>query len=189
MKQKIADGDAEIAAHQQEVREAAARVQQLYQKRLTAKRTDPGTAELQRELELARERMIELDARQKHRAGINNENRAVRDRLQNALNAKTYDRPPPATEAERATVLRNAKDVNGKVFSPSGKEIKPGDPWVMGHKPKYEHWKHAESAARRAITREQFLRECEDLSMYRPETPEDNSSHLYEDKTDDYLGP
>ena len=62
------------------------------------------------------------------------------------------------------------------------------DPWVMGHKPGHEFRKHVESAARRGISREQFVKEYNEAHQYRPETDADNSSHLYEDKTDRYLG-
>jgi hypothetical protein len=187
--QKIAEADKEIAAHGQEVTDAQEKVQTLYKKRVAANRKDPSTAQLQEELDAARKRMTELNERQQHRISENTENRATRDRLQNALDEKTYARPK-FTEAERAEVWKNAQDADGRVFSPSGKEIKPGDrSWIMGHKPKYEFRKHVESAARRAITRDQFLQENKKLSQYRPETAEDSASHLYEDKTDAYLGP
>jgi hypothetical protein len=58
----------------------------------------------------------------------------------------------------------------------------------MGHKPKYEFWKHQRSAAERGISREQFLNEYNDAKNLRPETKKDNESHLYEDRTDAYFG-
>src|SRR5262249_36211963 len=128
-----------------------------------------------------------LNAQQADRTAKNVEVRATRDRLQAALDEKTYAWPG-FTAADRAKVWENAlKEGNGKVIS-HGKEIKPGDPWDVGHRPKYEFWKHVRSAASRGISREQFVREFKDLSQYHPETPEDNRSHYYEDKTDAYLG-
>jgi hypothetical protein len=112
--------------------------------------------------------------------------------LQAALDKKTYDRPK-FRKGMREEVWQNAvKDAqekgDGVVRSPSGTEIKPGDPWVMGHKQKYEFWKHQRSAAERGITRTQFTEEYNKANHYRPETEADSSSHAYEDKTDAYLG-
>jgi hypothetical protein len=41
---------------------------------------------------------------------------------------------------------------------PGKKPMNWDDPWVMGHEPGFEFWKHQRSAAERAISREQFIR-------------------------------
>ena len=138
----------------------------------------------------ARESLEELKAQRDHQVELNfgkNGHQATVARLTKALQAQTYARPT-FTKALRAKVWEIASSA-GKVLSPSGKEIKPGDRWIVGHKPKYEFWKHQRSAAERGLSREQFIEEYNrDPDHYRPETPEDSSSHKYEDKTDAYLG-
>lgn len=82
-----------------------------------------------------------------------------------------------------------AKGRDGKVRDPvSDKVMKKDEPWDMGHKPGFEHRKHARSAAERNIDRKQFLDEYNDPSHYRPELPRSNRSHRGELKTDDYFG-
>ena len=187
-KQRVAEGRAEVDEHNTRVQKARQEVASLKERVKNTRRDDPSREISLKDLARANRRLEETQAQRDHQVELNQSNAERVKTLQTALDKKTYDRPPPWTETERATVWRNAQDRNGKVFSPSGREIKPGDLWIMGHKPKFEFWKHQLSAAQRAITRDQFLRECEDLSMYRPETLEDSSSHLYEDKTDAYDG-
>jgi hypothetical protein len=187
-KEKIFANQAEINEHAKKRGEFAKEVNALYERVTETPRSDPGRPKLVEQLNAAQEQLKELNEQQEHRVAENDKVRRTRDRLQAALDEKTYDRPK-FTAAERATVWQNAlNEGNGKVISPSGKEIKPGDPWVMGHRPKFEFRKHVASAAKRGISREQFVEEFKDLSQYRPETPEDSASHFYEDKTDAYLG-
>jgi uncharacterized Zn-binding protein involved in type VI secretion len=90
----------------------------------------------------------------------------------------------------REKAWEDAKGADGKVRDPvTGKELKFDEPWDMGHKPGYEHWKHQESAATRNLSREQFLNEYNDPTKYRPELPSSNRSHAGEIKTSDYFGP
>ncbi len=185
---KIADATAEISEKSKEITELSKEEWALRQKLKVTPRLDPGRAKMLEDLKVKQDNLTELKEQQEHRKALNNQDLETRTRLKNALEAKTYARPG-FTEAERAKIWDQAmKDGNGKVISPSGVEIKPGDPWEVGHKPKYEFWKHVQSAAKRGISREQFLRECKDLDKYRPETKADNSSHMFEDKTDAYLG-
>jgi len=101
----------------------------------------------------------------------------------------TYDRPSGWPDGMRDEVWERARGPDGHVRDPVTNEIMdPNDPWVMGHEPGYEFWKHQQSAAERGIPREQFRQEYYD-SPYRPETPETSSSHVGEDKTDLYHGP
>jgi chromosome segregation ATPase len=186
--QKIAEADADLAAFSKERGAAAEEVRGLHKKALDTRSTDPERARIVGELNAAQNRLAELNGVYEDKGRASRDLRATRDRLQAALDKKTYDRPS-FTAAERAKVWEAAKDAVGRVLSPSGHEIKPGDPWIMGHRPKYEFRKHVASAAKRGISRDQFLREFKELSQYRPETAEDSSSHLYENKTDDYLGP
>jgi hypothetical protein len=150
---------------------------------------DPQRPAVQKKLNAAQEGLAEqnrqYDLEGKRLSSLYDELNLLKD----ALNKKLYQRPS-FTDAERATVWDAAlKEGKGKVLSPSGKEIKPGDPWVMGHKPGWEFWKHVRSAVQRRLTKAQFNAEAKKLNQYRPETPGDNSTHGYEDRTDKYLGP
>ncbi|MDA8128533.1 MAG: DUF4157 domain-containing protein [Betaproteobacteria bacterium] len=100
-----------------------------------------------------------------------------------------YDRPSDWPTGMREEVWERARGPDGHVRDPVTNEIMdPNEPWVMGHEPGYEFWKHRRSAAERGITREQFIQEYYE-SPFRPETPETSASHAGEDKTDLYLGP
>jgi hypothetical protein len=188
LNKKIDAAKAEMAEKAKEISKVGQEEWQLRDKLKKMSSNDPARPQLLEEWQAKQKRLAELEARQEHRKGLNDQDLETRTRLKNALDAKTYSRPG-FTEAERAKIWDQAvKDGGGKVKSPSGTEIKPGDPWEVGHKPMYEFWKHVRSAAERGISREQFLRECKDLSKYRPETKADNSSHAFEDKTDAYLG-
>lgn len=68
------------------------------------------------------------------------------------------------------------------------KPMKFEEPWDMGHKPGFEHWKHVRSAEARGISRKQFLDEYNDVKHYRPELPSSNRGHKGELETDDYFG-
>ena len=52
--------------------------------------------------------------------------------------------------------------------------------WDLGHKPGFEFWKHVNSAIARGISRKQFIEECNDPRLYRPELPSSNRSHAGE---------
>jgi hypothetical protein len=103
----------------------------------------------------------------------------------------SYARPSRFRAGVREQVWENAREPStGQVRDPvTGRFMNPGQPWDMGHQPGSEFRKHAESAQRRGIPREQFLDEHNDPSHYRPELPESNRSHRGEDLTDSYLGP
>jgi uncharacterized Zn-binding protein involved in type VI secretion len=91
----------------------------------------------------------------------------------------------------RETVWKNAEEVSpdGVVRDPLiQKPMKFDEPWDMGHKPGYEHWKHVRSAEARGISRKQFLDEFNDVDHYRPELPSSNRGHKGELETDDYFG-
>ncbi len=189
VKQKIKTEQTEINKHYEEILEVGKKVITLKKEALNMPRENPSRKKLIKQFQAAQTKLKELKARQEHRNFINRLNRATERKLKKALDAKTYERPS-FREGIREKVWEYAlKEGKGKVLSPSGKEIKPGDPWVMGHKPKYEFWKHQRSAAKRGISREQFIKEHNDSRQYRPEMPKDSESHFYEDKTGAYLGP
>ena len=88
----------------------------------------------------------------------------------------------------REKVWEEAKGPDGKVRDPlTGKEIKENEPWDMGHKPGYEHWKHQESASERGLDRSKFMDEYNDTSKYRPELSTSNTSHAGENKDNEYF--
>jgi hypothetical protein len=190
VKAEIAADQAEIAAHNKEINEVAGKVFDLRKELNATERSDPNRARTLKDFQAETERLKELRDRQAHREAINKTNRETESRLQKALDQKTYDRPE-FRQGIREKVWENAlKEGKGKVVSPSGEEVRNfNDPWEMGHKPKYEFRKHVQSAAERGISRDQFIEEYNDAGQYRPETPKDNASHRYEDKTDAYLGP
>ncbi|MFN7949731.1 MAG: DUF4157 domain-containing protein [Blastocatellia bacterium] len=188
-KQRIARQRTEIESYNERIATAKQKEQSLRQQLNDTPRDDPGRAKIYEDWKKAKAKLDELTAQREVPIRQVQEDQAIQTRLQRALDAKTYERPGDFHAGVRDQVWQNAlKEGKGKVLSPSGTEIKPGDPWVMGHKPKYEFWKHQRSAAERGISREQFIKEYNDPSHYRPETKKDNESHFYEDKTDVYLG-
>lgn len=105
---------------------------------------------------------------------------------------KTYKRPSGYRKGVRDTVWSNAQKASkdGKVRDPlTNKVMSKKNPWDMGHKPGYEFHKHRDSAARRKISRKQFLDEHNQPDHYVPELPSSNQSHQGEDHTSQYFGP
>ncbi|RMO91504.1 Rhs protein [Pseudomonas syringae pv. maculicola] len=92
----------------------------------------------------------------------------------------------------RDKVWENAanKSSDGIVRDPlTNVPLNKAEPWDMGHKPGYEHWKHVRSAEARGISRKQFLDEFNKAEKYRPELPASNRGHFGENtKADYYLG-
>lgn len=187
--QRIAERRTEIESYNERIAKARQNEQSLRQQAKDTSRDDPGRAKILEDWNKARTKLDELTSQREVPIRQLKDDLVLQTRLQRALDAKTYERPGDFHAGVRDQVWQNAlKEGRGKVLSPSGTEIKPGDPWVMGHKPKYEFWKHQRSAAERGISREQFIKEYNDASHYRPETKKDNESHFYEDRTDAYLG-
>jgi uncharacterized protein YukE len=102
-----------------------------------------------------------------------------------------YRRPSSHRDGVRDRVWQlNTEPSTGRVRDPlTGQFMSRNKPWDMGHRPRYEHRKHQESARARGIDRHQFLDEYNDPSKYRPELPRSNRSHSGEDKSDRYDGP
>ncbi|MFV3383182.1 HNH/ENDO VII family nuclease [Pseudomonas sp. NY15354] len=90
----------------------------------------------------------------------------------------------------REEVWNNAKNSEGVVRDPvTNTVMSKNEPWDMGHKPGYEHWKHVRSAEQRGLARKEFIDEFNQAGHYRPELPSSNRSHAGEIKSDLYLGP
>jgi hypothetical protein len=144
-------------------------------------RSDPMRADALAEFQKAKIKFEELQAQYDFRKSKLDELLERKAQYAKALNDKTYERPGKYNAGVEDAVWEQAlAEGGGVVKSPSGKVIGPNDPWVMGHKPGFEFWKHQVSAARRGLSRDQFLREINDPSKYRPETVADNSSHRFE---------
>jgi HNH/ENDO VII superfamily nuclease with conserved GHE residues len=95
---------------------------------------------------------------------------------------RIYRRPnfrPGVREAVYEQARADSSD--GIVRNPGSEEEIPYDSnWQMGHRRGWEFRKHRASAARRHLTREQFVDEYNDPTHYRPETPETNQGHSEE---------
>jgi Domain of unknown function (DUF4157)/HNH/ENDO VII superfamily nuclease with conserved GHE residues len=194
-RREIAEASAQYEAADHQRWEATKKVRSLEKQRDATPQNDPNRTKISEELGKAIQELKEAEKATREYVEARIAHRQRETRLSEALDAKTYARPGTSGKFWKAvrekvwqSALKESK-VKGKVLSPSGKEIKPGDPWVLGHKEKWEFWKHQRSAAERGISREQFLKEFQDYRQFRPETPEDNLSHKYESKTDEYLGP
>ena len=104
--------------------------------------------------------------------------------------SSTYKRPSHFRKGIRDQVWENAKNAEGKVIDRvTGREIHKNEPWDMGHLEKHEFWKHQIDAQNRGISRKQFLDEYNDPTIYRPELPSSNRSHIGEDKTNRFIRP
>jgi Domain of unknown function (DUF4150)/HNH/ENDO VII superfamily nuclease with conserved GHE residues len=103
--------------------------------------------------------------------------------------SKKYKRPDWRTKTKRDVWEKALKDGDGKVIDPkTGKEIRPGDKWDMGHERGHEFWKQQENAQARGITREQFINEYNNPGHVRPELPSSNQGHSMELPSNIYLG-
>jgi hypothetical protein len=170
----------------EEISKAKKNIEALKQK--TSASSGEARVKASEELQTARKDLADLNREYKDLTDVKVKNLEDQGKLVEALKQGTYDRPS-FQKGIRDSVWDSAKGPDGVVRDPlTGKEIKPGDPWEMGHKPGYEFWKQQQSAAERGISREQFIKECNDPKIYRPETPETNASHKLEAPDHVYLG-
>lgn len=96
-----------------------------------------------------------------------------------ALLDKKYPRVKPRKGLRHEVWNRN-KAANGRVYDPSGREIKPGDPWELGHVPG-EKFSDAQMRAYEEGWDSQTWRDYQnDPDIYRPELPSSNASHAHE---------
>jgi hypothetical protein len=103
-----------------------------------------------------------------------------------------YERPSGFRNGVRDRVWQDAQNssIDGKVRDPlTGQEMDPNQPWDMGHRYGFEFRKHQASAARRGISRDQFINEHNDPSHFRPEIPSSNQGHAGEAPDGVYHGP
>ncbi len=70
---------------------------------------------------------------------------------------------------------------DGRVYDPSGREIKPGDPWELGHTPGNKFSDAQQRAAQEGWDAQTWRQYQQDPDIYRPELPSSNASHRYED--------
>ena len=100
-----------------------------------------------------------------------------------------YSRPTHWPAGFKDKVWEKAKDAHGRVRDPvTGRYMSKDQAWDVGHKPGYEFKKHQESAEKRGIDRETFLKEYFNPDHFRPELPSSNRSHKGENKTNEYFG-
>lgn len=116
---------------------------------------------------------------------------AFNDKYYENTNEKEYyksyinNRPSYAKNQVNA-VWNKAKNINGKVIDPSGKEIiwdvsKPrSGQWDMGHIPGNKYSEIHELYLNDIISEKEFLTWYRNPLNYRPELPSTNRSHMYE---------
>lgn len=85
-------------------------------------------------------------------------------------------------------VWENAKDEDGIVRDPNTGKILTWDKskprtsqWDMGHKPGKEYHKLHKDYVEGKISKEEYIRKCQDPENYHPEDPSSNRSHKYEE--------
>jgi len=188
LKQDAAEINENLERLNQEISDANRKINALKEK--VEASTGEARTQASSELKAAREDLAELNGEYKAWTHDKVQNTKDQGRLVDALKEGTYSRPPFRSGVQdEVWNAAKAESTDGIVRDPlTEQEIKPGDPWQMGHKPGYEFWKHQQSAAERGISREQFIKECNDSSIYRPETPETNASHKLEAPEGVYYG-
>jgi RHS repeat-associated protein len=77
-------------------------------------------------------------------------------------------------------VWERSKAPDGKVYDPSGVEIKPRDPWEMGHTPRNKFSDAQRRAYDEGWDRKTWRDYQNDPDIYRPELPRSNRSHRHE---------
>jgi len=92
----------------------------------------------------------------------------------------TYERVSPR-KSTRDAVREIFLTKDGKLYDAvTGQEIKPGVPWVMGHKEAFELRKMKVDAADRGISRKEFIEEQNNPNIYQPELPSTSSRGSHE---------
>jgi hypothetical protein len=92
---------------------------------------------------------------------------------------KTYARVSPNKPTREA--VRDSHTRGGKLYDAvTGQKIKPGTPWVMGHKEGFELRKMQVDAADRKISRKEFIEEQNNPNIYQTELPSTSSRRKHE---------
>ncbi|MEK4628235.1 GH-E family nuclease [Solibacillus sp. FSL R7-0682] len=104
------------------------------------------------------------------------------NRTDEAVKKKPYSKSRPSYGKEQVEqVWENAKDpIDGKVYDPTGVEIRRNGQWDMGHIPGEKYSEVHELFMNDTITKKEFLEWYRNPSNYRPELPSTNRSHKYE---------
>ena len=90
-----------------------------------------------------------------------------------------YPRVKPK-KGMRDEVWNRNKSPDGKVYDPSGVEIKPEDPWELGHNPGDKFSDAQQRAYQEGWDSETWKQYQNDPDIYRPELPSSNAGHEYE---------
>jgi hypothetical protein len=89
----------------------------------------------------------------------------------------------------RSEIRERSKAPDGKVYDPSGVEIKPGEPWQAGHRPGHKLSDAQKRAAQEGWSDEMWKAYQRDPDIYRPERARTNMGHKYEDEWYDLETP
>jgi RHS repeat-associated protein len=92
---------------------------------------------------------------------------------------KLYPRVKP-NKGLGERVWERSKARDGKVYDPSGREIRPGEPWELGHKPGEKFSDAQRRAYDQGWDAEMWKQYQRDADLYRPERPSSNAGHRYE---------
>jgi len=84
------------------------------------------------------------------------------------------------SKGTRQEIWDRSKAGDGKVYDPTGVEIKPGEPWQAGHKPGEKFSDAQQNAAQQNMDSETWKASQRDPDKYRPEKPRTNLSHQHE---------
>ncbi|MCC6355220.1 MAG: HNH/ENDO VII family nuclease [Verrucomicrobiae bacterium] len=85
------------------------------------------------------------------------------------------------SKGTRAEIWDRSKAPDGKVYDPSGVEIKAGEPWQAGHRPEHKFSDAQTRAAKQGWETDMWKSYQRDPDIYRPEKARTNASHEYED--------
>lgn len=117
---------------------------------------------------------------------------AKADKAHNKVQTSTTPTKPRRPYLRKNTIeetFENNRNAEGDVIDPSGKKIKwdkakpRGKQWEMGHKPGKEFWRDWKEFTDGKISWKELTERYNDPTRYRPELPETNRSHKFEDKS------
>ncbi len=84
------------------------------------------------------------------------------------------------SKGSRSEIWERSKAADGKVYDPSGVEIKPGEPWQAGHRPGHKFSDAQQRAAKEGWDAETWKAYQRDPDIYRPEKARTNLGHQHE---------
>lgn len=84
------------------------------------------------------------------------------------------------SKGTRSEIWERSKAPNGKVYDPSGVEIKPGEPWQAGHRPGHKFSDAQKAAVEQNMDAATWKAYQRDPDIYRPEKPRTNLGHQHE---------